>query len=113
MNIEQIVVNGTEWNYAGSIDIGLIDTMQDLFVNFIVLPCLLFRHVLVKDSDKAKIAERFLSLTPKKRAPQDPPIRDTRQGGRPTRTVPLTEYIRGHPTRTSDKGTVHLSYSDR
>lgn len=34
--IESIVVNGEEWN--GYIDIGLIDTMKDLLVNFAARP---------------------------------------------------------------------------
>lgn len=33
--IESIVVNGETWNYGGYIDIGLIDTMKDLMVNFV------------------------------------------------------------------------------
>jgi len=33
--IHDIVVNGVTWNYGGYIDIGLYDTMKDLFVNFI------------------------------------------------------------------------------
>ena len=35
--IESLVVNGEDWiaKYGGYIDIGLIDTMKDLFVNFI------------------------------------------------------------------------------
>lgn len=37
MPIESIVVNGEDWNetYGGYIDIGLHDTIEDLFVNFI------------------------------------------------------------------------------
>lgn len=33
--IDSVVVNGQQWNYGGYIDIGLIDTMEDLFVNFV------------------------------------------------------------------------------
>ncbi|MBC3888369.1 hypothetical protein GH810_08605 [Acetobacterium paludosum] len=33
--IHDIVVNGVTWDYGGYIDIGLYDTMKDLFVNFI------------------------------------------------------------------------------
>ena len=33
--IESMVVNQIPWNYGGYIDIGLYDTMNDLFVNFI------------------------------------------------------------------------------
>lgn len=33
--IDSVVVNGELWNFGGYIDIGLHDTMMDLFVNFI------------------------------------------------------------------------------
>ena len=33
--IEDVVINGQVWNYGGYLDIGLIDTMKDLIVNFI------------------------------------------------------------------------------
>lgn len=35
LKVKDIVVNGKKWNYGGYLDIGLIDTMNDLFVNFI------------------------------------------------------------------------------
>lgn len=33
--VESLVVNGEEWNLGGYLDIGIIDTMKDLIVNFI------------------------------------------------------------------------------
>ena len=33
IDIDDIVINGEEWNYGGYIDIGLIDTMNDMLVN--------------------------------------------------------------------------------
>lgn len=33
IDVDSVVVNGEEWNYGGYIDIGLIDTMDDLLVN--------------------------------------------------------------------------------
>lgn len=33
--IEEMIVNGIRWDFGGYIDIGLYDTMRDLFVNFI------------------------------------------------------------------------------
>ncbi len=33
--IESVAINGETWNYGGYIDIGLIDTMLDMFVNFV------------------------------------------------------------------------------
>ena len=37
VEIESLIVNGEDWieKYGGYIDIGLIDTIKDLFVNFI------------------------------------------------------------------------------
>jgi hypothetical protein len=61
LNIDQITVNGKAWNYGGYIDIGLIDTMTDLFVNFI--GALVFSFIgmfYIKDHGKGKIAERFI-----------------------------------------------------
>lgn len=33
--VESLVVNGQEWNLGGYLDIGIVDTMKDLIVNFI------------------------------------------------------------------------------
>jgi len=35
LEIKSVVINGVQWNYGGYLDIGLIDTMMDLFVNFV------------------------------------------------------------------------------
>jgi len=35
IEVESVVVNGEEWDIGGYLDIGLIDTMRDLFVNFV------------------------------------------------------------------------------
>jgi len=35
VEIESVVINGETWNYGGYLDIGLIDTMKDLLVNFV------------------------------------------------------------------------------
>lgn len=35
MPVDSMVVNGEMWNYGGYIDVGLYDTMHDLWVNFI------------------------------------------------------------------------------
>ena len=35
VDIQSVAVNGEMWNYGGYIDVGLYDTMADLFVNFI------------------------------------------------------------------------------
>lgn len=39
VDIDSVVINGETWEYGGYIDIGLIDTMKDLIVNFIGAFC--------------------------------------------------------------------------
>lgn len=33
--VESLVVNGDEWNLGGYLDVGIVDTMKDLLVNFV------------------------------------------------------------------------------
>lgn len=33
--VESVVINGQEWNLGGYLDVGIVDTMKDLIVNFI------------------------------------------------------------------------------
>ncbi len=33
--VDSLVVNGQEWNLGGYLDVGIVDTMKDLMVNFI------------------------------------------------------------------------------
>lgn len=33
--VESVVINGEEWNLGGYLDVGIVDTMKDLIVNFI------------------------------------------------------------------------------
>lgn len=35
MAIDSVVINGQEWNLGGYLDVGIVDTMKDLMVNFI------------------------------------------------------------------------------
>lgn len=35
VDVKSLVVNGEEWNLGGYLDIGLVDTMKDLLVNFV------------------------------------------------------------------------------
>ena len=64
-DIESISINGEALNVKGYIDIGLIDTMKDLLVNF--AGAVLFSVIgffYVKNRGKGKFAENFI---PKKR----------------------------------------------
>jgi hypothetical protein len=65
-NIRSTAVNGKDLGIQGYLDIGLIDTMKDLFVNFIgALVFSIFGYFYVKRHGKGKVVERFL-LTRKK-----------------------------------------------
>ena len=33
--VDSVVINGQEWNLGGYLDVGIVDTMKDLLVNFI------------------------------------------------------------------------------
>ena len=33
--LQSVVINGETWNLGGYLDIGIVDTMKDLMVNFI------------------------------------------------------------------------------
>lgn len=60
-NITEVTVNGQSLDVGGYIDIGLIDTMKDLFVNFIgaaIFSAIGFFYV--KSRGKGKFARRFI-----------------------------------------------------
>lgn len=60
-NIKDVVINGNPLGLGGYLDIGLLDTMKDLFVNFIaavVFSVLGFFYV--KQRGKGKVANRFI-----------------------------------------------------
>lgn len=59
--IESIVVNGETWNYGGYIDIGLYDTMTDLFVNFIgAVGFCMIGLLYIKGRGDGSFAKRFI-----------------------------------------------------
>lgn len=35
VDIQSVVINGETWNLGGYLDIGIVDTMKDLMVNFV------------------------------------------------------------------------------
>ncbi len=64
-DISEVVVNGRELGIGGYLDIGLIDTMKDLFVNFIGAVCFsLFGYFYVKSRGKNRFAG---SLIPRRK----------------------------------------------
>lgn len=69
--IKTLIVNGEDWiaRFGGYIDIGLIDTMKDLFVNFIGAVVFSFiGFFYVKSRGKGKIARQFIPTV------KDPPV---------------------------------------
>lgn len=61
--IESLVVNGEDWiaKYGGYIDIGLIDTMKDMIVNFIgAVVFSIIGFFYVKSRGKGKFASQFI-----------------------------------------------------
>lgn len=61
LGIDKVVVNDELWTYGGYIDIGLIDTMKDLIVNF--LGALVFStigYIYVKNDGKGRLIKNFI-----------------------------------------------------
>jgi len=59
--IKNVTVNGEELGVGGYLDIGLIDTMTDLFVNFIGAVIFgIIGYLYVKNRGKSKFAEKFI-----------------------------------------------------
>lgn len=60
-NITETYVNGEKLNVSGYLDIGLYDTMKDLFVNFIGAVAFSFiGYFYIKGRGKSKFASRFI-----------------------------------------------------
>ena len=73
-NITEVAVNGQSLGLGGYLDIGLYDTMEDLFVNFIgatVFSILGYFHI--KHKGKSKIASRFIPTLNEKTPPAEAP----------------------------------------
>lgn len=60
-NIEDVIVNGEPLGLGGYLDIGLYDTMKDLFVNFIGAVVFSFiGYFYIKQRGKGKFTQRFI-----------------------------------------------------
>lgn len=60
-DITEVTLNGNELGVGGYLDIGLIDTMMDLFVNFIgAVIFSIFGFFYVKSRGKSKFTQRFI-----------------------------------------------------
>ena len=62
-NITSVAVNGQDLGFNGYLDIGLYDTMEDLFVNFIgALTFSIIGYFYVRSRGKGKFAKRFIPM---------------------------------------------------
>ena len=60
-NIQSTIVNGQDLGIQGYLDIGLLDTMKDLFVNFIgAVVFSIIGYFYVRNRGKGKFARRFI-----------------------------------------------------
>ena len=79
-NITSVAVNGQDLGFNGYLDIGLYDTMEDLFVNFIgALTFSVFGFFYIKHRGKGRIAKAFIpTITTESRESdhEQPPSQD-------------------------------------
>ena len=60
-DITEVIVNGQELGVGGYLDIGLLDTMKDMFVNFIgAVVFSTIGYFYVKSRGEGKFAKRFI-----------------------------------------------------
>ena len=60
-NITSVAVNGKDLGFNGYLDIGLYDTMEDLFVNFIgAVVFSVFGYFYIKKRGQGRIARAFI-----------------------------------------------------
>ena len=78
-NITSVQVNGQELGFGGYLDIGLYDTMKDLFVNFIgAVVFSTIGYFYIKQRGKGKLARAFIpTITDKDASEQNAPKPDT------------------------------------
>ncbi|MCI8484914.1 MAG: hypothetical protein HFH41_11335 [Lachnospiraceae bacterium] len=70
--VESVVINGEEWNLGGYLDIGIVDTMKDLIVNFI--GALVFSGigiVYLKQRGKGRLASALIPQVKDQREKKD------------------------------------------
>ncbi|MCI8682324.1 MAG: hypothetical protein HFH50_04945 [Lachnospiraceae bacterium] len=59
--VESVVINGEEWNLGGYLDIGIVDTMKDLIVNFVgAVVFSVIGIVYLKQRGKGKLASALI-----------------------------------------------------
>lgn len=77
--IHSVAVNGNDLGFDGYLDIGLYDTMEDLFVNFIgAVTFSVIGYFYIKHRGKGKLARAFIP-TLSEQEEQDPAVPDSSQ----------------------------------
>ena len=76
--ITSVVVNGQDLGFGGYLDIGLFDTMKDLFVNFIgAVVFSTIGYFYIKHRGKGRLAKAFIPTLADEPSPQPPDTPDT------------------------------------
>lgn len=61
ITVESVVINGETWNFGGYLDIGIVDTMKDLIVNFIgAVVFSIIGIIYLKQRGKGKLASALI-----------------------------------------------------
>lgn len=61
VDVQSVVINGEQWNLGGYLDIGIIDTMKDLIVNFIGAVVFSIIGILyLKNRERGKLAASLI-----------------------------------------------------
>ena len=61
VDVQSVVINGEQWNLGGYLDIGLIDTMKDLIVNFVGAVVFSIIGILyLKNRERGKLAASLI-----------------------------------------------------
>ena len=69
VDVQSLAVNGETWNLGGYLDIGIVDTMKDLIVNFIgAIVFSVIGILYLRNRGKGKLAA---SLNPQVRSKQE------------------------------------------
>ena len=78
-NITSVAVNGQDLGFNGYLDIGLYDTMEDLFVNFIgALTFSIIGYFYVRSRGKGKFAKRFIPVAKNSAMPDVSEVAETK-----------------------------------
>ncbi len=65
--VESLVVNGENWNLGGYLDVGLVDTMKDLMVNFVgAVVFSIIGMMYLKKQGKGKLASSLIPVVREK-----------------------------------------------